>query len=162
MILSHLLDKLCNKRGREEIDIRMVWKPCFMKMRADWVTFMDIKDAHNFCISSFVSVTTEQLPQDKTVRERWLPRPHVWAHGGLLLHPRSLPAPRAVLPARAGGLLGPVRDARLPGPPVPAEAGGLQALPGLGRRGCRSGLSETGHRWILGCVFLVMLHIEMQ
>ena len=107
-------------------------------------------------------VPADQLSQDKAVRERWLRGPCFWAHWGLLLHPRSLPAQWAPLPACAGGLLGPLWDAQLPGAAVPAEAGGLQALPRLGSHGCPSGLSETGHRFVLGYVFLVMIHIKMQ
>ena len=105
-------------------------------------------------------VTTDQLSQDKAVRERWLRGPGVRAHRRLLLHPRPLPAQWAPLPPRAGGLVGPLRDAQLPGAAVPAAAGGLQALPRLGGCGCPSGLSETGHRFVLGCAFL-RIHIEM-
>ena len=94
-------------------------------------------------------VTTDQLSQDKAVRERWLWGPGVRAHGRLLLHPRPLPAQWAPLPPRAGGLLGPLRDAQLPGAAVPAAAGGLQALPRMGGCGCPSGLLEEGCGFLL-------------
>ena len=94
-------------------------------------------------------VTTDQLSQDKAVRERWLWGPGVRAHGRLLLHPRPLPAQWAPLPPRAGGLLGPLRDAQLPGAAVPAAAPRVQALPRLGGRGCQGRLSAEGGGFIL-------------
>ena len=106
-----------------------------------------------------IAEPTDQFPQAEDLRARGLPRPDGGDHGGLLLAPWALPLQWDPLLQCAGGLVGPLRDDQLPGAAVPAAAGGLQALPRLGGHGCPSGLSETGHRFVLGCAFL-MIHRE--